>query len=163
LALRLHVLASIHGNQLHLDPAHRKVVQPRNGLETLVDCNLNLTNKFDHVAQAITSLCTAQSGAHNFAVMFGFSTCTGEASLFFAQNAGPKPEEITTHLHNLWAVLQKIRQAASFAPPSIELTPSMPSPHTTPTESDLIKELVDLGYAFVFEKVLNRARKRHPA
>jgi hypothetical protein len=95
------------------------------------------------VAQALTTLCTATNGRHNFALKLGVSET--DIHLFYAQNAGQSAEVMNTHLLSLWTILQRI----ALAPPA----------RHTPSEIKIMKELLQTAYGYVATKALHRAKK----
>lgn len=154
LAVRLHALTALHGRDLHLDRSFRKNIRSREVLDASFDGNKGVALKFSHMIQALVTLCTAEPGQTNFAVMMGWSTTT--AHIFFNQNTGKSPSAVTEHIEAIWGVLRALRQAETGQSNSDSIFPR----ETTPKEEDLIKKLHTLSHNFVRQKVEQRAKKR---
>ncbi|KAJ7438474.1 hypothetical protein FB451DRAFT_1570239 [Mycena latifolia] len=156
LTLRLHFLASLHGDELRLPASQRKTVESRDGFDqSFAGQEANLPTKYIRALQAVSTLCTIAPGENNFALMLGHSN--QETHLFFAQNEGENSEDIASHLHSLWNVLRQINEATNTSN-----DPSLVSPPRTnsPLAPQFIKKLFEISYRFVSDKALHRAKKR---
>ncbi|KAJ7141473.1 hypothetical protein C8R44DRAFT_247492 [Mycena epipterygia] len=155
LALRIHVLACVHGDKSHL-VGHRDDINERTELEGFFT-DKKLAAKFVDVAKAMTTICTAAPGEDNFAIMLGYSNT--DVHLFYSQNGGAPEDRLCAYLESVWELLQQIHRAACVKPdadPSLE-TP----PRSSPKEEDtLIIKLSNKITLFVAEKALHRAQKR---
>lgn len=159
LALRVHVLACVHGDKSHF-VGHRDDINERAVLEKFFP-DKNLAEKFVKVAKAMTTICTAAPGEDNFAVMFGYSNT--DVHLFFSQNGGAPEDDLRAYLNSVWKLLRKIHWAARTKPDGSDADPSL-EPRTSSTSSKqedaLILKLSNTVASFVAEKALHRAQKR---
>ncbi|KAJ7658946.1 hypothetical protein B0H17DRAFT_1096352 [Mycena rosella] len=147
----------MYGDALRADSFSKDILS-REGLGDHFD-NERHQKIFVRMAQAIVTIGTAQQGENNLALMVGVSNNT--THLFISQNGGPSLDQTARHMHAVWIILQKIRDAANSTDGLVDSSKTSPPDTSTSGESSLIRELLDSVYSFVADKALHRAKKQY--
>ncbi|KAJ7722503.1 hypothetical protein B0H16DRAFT_1473301 [Mycena metata] len=160
LYLRVHGLASLYGQKIHLDAASRHDPETREGLDGCFPKGTSLAQKFIGVAQAFVTLTTAKHIKDSISLIIGERGTTEFFMffMFFCQNGGFPDTEVERYLRKLWGILQQLARTTEIR--DINLAQDSPPPEETSIRATLLATLFSACYEHISSKALQRATKR---